>query len=63
MDLFPAHLAASSCCHVQPNNCQRVAFFNKKRVLGRSLNAINRIPNKSLDLKKFQTGIQCHVNK
>ena len=35
MDLFPAHLAASSCCCVQPSICQRVALFNKKTVLGR----------------------------
>ena len=25
---FPAHFAASSCCYVQPNICQRVALFN-----------------------------------
>ena len=35
MDLSPAHLAASSCCCVQPNICRRVALFNKKTVLGR----------------------------
>ena len=46
IDLFPAHLASSSCCYVQPNICQRVVLFSKETVQGRNLNVMNCFANK-----------------
>ena len=45
----------TSGCYAQPNVCQRVVLFNEKQVHGESLNAINRVLNRFLDLKKISS--------